>query len=192
LIDEDVGTAPSNQVALRQRYVLATLRFGLTTNDTDEFVGNTYVDDSITTDFSYAETWTNAALSECKWYGVECALKNADSVVTRLELIGSLVAGRISDDLGLLTDLTELTLSGRDVPGLFDSTKIIWSLSGNALTGTIPSSLKTLTGLAHLDLSDNALTGAIPLWLESLTDLSSLGLYYNALTGTIPSSLEML
>jgi Leucine-rich repeat (LRR) protein len=197
LIDEDMGTAPSNQVALRQRYVMATLRFGSTStiNTTDTII-----------EFdSYIATWANASVGECQWQGVKCAKKNDDGVVTRLELSGvDVVSGRIPDDLGLLTDLTELMLFGQSWNGLSGLTGTIpsslaqltglsmLSLSYNALTGTIPSSLETLTDLTYLVFTGNVLNGTIPLWLESLTALNMLDLEDNALTGTIPSSLARL
>jgi Leucine rich repeat len=58
-------------------------------------------------------------------------------------------------------------------------------LSGNALKGTIPTSLGSMTALAYLDLSGNTLKGTIPTSLGSLTDLTYLYLDCNALTGTV-------
>ena len=65
-------------------------------------------------------------------------------------------------------------------------------LSENRLTGSIPSSLGSLTNLESLLLSENQLTGSIPSSLGSLTNLESLWLYNNQLTGSIPSSLGSL
>ena len=65
-------------------------------------------------------------------------------------------------------------------------------LSDNQLTGSIPSSLGSLTNLERLYLNDNQLTGSIPSSLGSLTNLRSLLLNFNQLTGSIPSSLGSL
>jgi Leucine-rich repeat (LRR) protein len=59
-------------------------------------------------------------------------------------------------------------------------------LSGNKLSGSIPD-LSNLTKLQVLDLSNNStLTGAIPTSLASLTGLTTLNLSGNQLTGAIP------
>ena len=60
------------------------------------------------------------------------------------------------------------------------------------MTGSIPSSLGSLTNLEGLGLHDNRLTGSIPSFLGSLTNLEGLGLGGNQLTGSIPSSLGNL
>ena len=62
----------------------------------------------------------------------------------------------------------------------------------NRLTGSIPSSLVSLTNLEDLYLFGNQLTGPIPSFLGSLTNLLSLDLSGNPLTGPIPSSLGSL
>ena len=62
----------------------------------------------------------------------------------------------------------------------------------NRLTGSIPSSLGSLTRLRDLVLSNNQLTGSIPSSLGSLTNLTDLYLFRNRLTGSIPSSLGSL
>ena len=65
-------------------------------------------------------------------------------------------------------------------------------LSGNELSGPIPSSLGGLTHLRVLHLYSNALSGPIPSSLGDLTHLQELYLYSNALSGSIPSSLVSL
>ena len=66
------------------------------------------------------------------------------------------------------------------------------SLSGNELSGSIPSSLGNLANLQWLWLYDNDLSGAIPPSLGDLANLQSLYLYDNDLSGAIPSSLGNL
>ena len=56
------------------------------------------------------------------------------------------------------------------------------ALSGLSLTGTIPSSIGSLTSLTTLDLSSNLLASTIPSSFSNLISLSSLYLDYNYLT----------
>ena len=65
----------------------------------------------------------------------------------------------------------------------------ILRLSGNQLSGEIPSELGKLTSLISLHLSNNQLSGEIPSELGDLTSLNWLYLYGNQLTGKIPPEL---
>ncbi|MYC31134.1 MAG: hypothetical protein F4X65_13770 [Chloroflexi bacterium] len=65
-------------------------------------------------------------------------------------------------------------------------------LSGNKLTGPIPTRLARLDTLEHLDLADNGLSGEVPTVLGDLSDLVELSLGTNRLTGAIPRSLGSL
>lgn len=60
-------------------------------------------------------------------------------------------------------------------------TKIV--LTWRSLTGTLPSSLGSLSRLTHLTLHDNELTGGIPSTFGSLANLQELNLGDNRLTG---------
>jgi hypothetical protein len=59
-------------------------------------------------------------------------------------------------------------------------------LHDNGLTGTIPSSLKTLTELTTMGFDHNSLTGTIPSSLGLLTKLTLIDLTVNQLSGTVP------
>ncbi len=65
-------------------------------------------------------------------------------------------------------------------------------LFDNALTGSIPEELGSLSNLEVLSLTRNELTGSIPEALESLSNLEVLALGGNALTGPIPEELGSL
>jgi Leucine-rich repeat (LRR) protein len=196
LIENDLGTDPSDERALRQRYALATLWFQKGTNS-----GNTAT--TTTTQFNklrFWQTWTNVNLHECDWHDVTC---DAAGQITQLRLEQDGVMGQLPADLVLLTDLTALYV--RDNPSLTGTIPSSWGeqshwtaltalgLRGNPrLTGTIPSTLGHLTALTELVLAENQLSGTIPSTMGHLTNLARLLLWNNRLTGTIPASLRSL
>ncbi|XP_027185941.1 protein STRUBBELIG-RECEPTOR FAMILY 3 isoform X2 [Cicer arietinum] len=65
-------------------------------------------------------------------------------------------------------------------------------LSANNFTGSIPTSLSTLTELTATSLNDNLLSGEIPDVFQSLTLLINLDLSNNNLSGELPPSVENL
>ena len=102
-----------------------------------------------------------------------------------LNLSGNQLTGEIPGELGGLTNLEPVDrniLSGNQLTGEI-------GLSGNQLTGSIPGELGGLTNLEDLNLSGNELTGEIPGELGGLTNLQTLNLYGNQLTGEIPGEL---
>ena len=116
------------------------------------------------------------------------------------------MTGQIPAELGQLTNITNLNLSGNQLTGTIPAelgqlTNLGPSpsnrnysyeglnLSGNQLTGTIPAELAQLTNIANLNLSGNQLTGTIPAELAKITHLRRLDLSGNQLTGTIPAEL---
>ena len=79
--------------------------------------------------------------------------------------------GPIPTQLGLLTNIKEL------------------SLYGMQLTGTIPTDLALLSNMTGLFLHENYLEGNIPSELGLLTNLESIWLHQLSLTGTVPVEL---
>ena len=63
-------------------------------------------------------------------------------------------------------------------------------LSGNELTGPVPSWMEGFLNLRHLHLDLNQFTGQIPSWLGNLSDLEVLFLFQNQFTGCIPHDLR--
>jgi Leucine-rich repeat (LRR) protein len=182
LIEDDLNTAVDDGPSLRQRYALGTLWF----RQTPTTFGTA----------DHATTWTTN-IDECQWHGVDC---DAMGRVTVLDLsYVPNVRGQIPNDLGLLTDLTRLLLSGNQLTGTIPSSLGVLTaltelqLLDNRLNGSIPSSLGALTGLMNLELSSNQLSGTIPPSFGGLTALARLNLSVNQLNGAIPwSSLVSL
>ena len=188
--------------------VSATDRGGSNTPATQTFrvtVTARRADDRATLEAFYDATggtgWTNrtnwktsAPLGE--WFGVTT---DGAGRVTELDLRLNGLSGPIPAALEGLANLELLNLSGNRLTGAVPS----WlgsmirlrrlDLGGNALTGPIPGALASLVDLEVLYLPGNELTGPIPEWLGSMTRLRRLNLGGNAFsTGPIPGALASL
>ena len=115
-----------------------------------------------------------------------------------LDLSNNSLTGATPAELGNLTGLTELRLNNNGLKGhipteLGSFTNLrVLDLSENRLTGTIPAEPGTLTGLTELRLNRNRLEGSIPAELGSFTNLTVLRLGDNRLSGNIPAELTRL
>nr|XP_043630340.1 probable leucine-rich repeat receptor-like protein kinase At1g35710 [Erigeron canadensis] len=114
--------------------------------------------------------------------------------------LGSLVIesfmleGSIPEEIGLLSNLTELSLPWNRLTGMLPVSLTnlthleILVLFNNSFSGNIRVSLTNLTHLQLLDLSRNNFSGNIPVSLANLTHLRYLYLGRNQLTGSISPS----
>ncbi|KAH6821694.1 Leucine-rich repeat protein kinase family protein [Perilla frutescens var. hirtella] len=125
------------------------------------------------------------------WEGVACN----NSRVTSLGLSTMGLTGKMSGDIGGLSELVSLDLSfnpglsGSISPRLGDLQKLsILILAGCSFTNSIPSELGKLSELTFLALNSNNLTGEIPPSLGNLSKLYWLDLAENQLGGEIPVS----
>ena len=95
-------------------------------------------------------------------------------------------------------EVVELDLSGNNLSGTIPSElgtlSSLWDLdlSGNNLSDTIPPELGNLGSLWELDLSENSLSGSIPPELGNLNNVRWLYLNSNDLSGSIPPELGNL
>ena len=128
------------------------------------------------------------------WYGVTVGSNH----VIGLNLMSNNLDGTLPVELGELSDLEYIYLSGNQLSGTIPSDlgnlsglKLLY-LGSNQLSGTIPSALGSLNNLEALRLDFNLLTGNIPPELGSLSNLQTLALADNQLSGNIPSELENL
>ena len=117
------------------------------------------------------------------------------SSLQNLWLSGNQLTGEIPAELGNLSNLQELKLSDNQLTGEIPaelgnlSNLQLLWLHVNQLTGEIPPELGRLSNLNHLILADNGLTGEIPPELGRLSNLTGLWLHVNQLTGEIPPEL---
>ncbi|KAH0753329.1 hypothetical protein KY285_006477 [Solanum tuberosum] len=125
------------------------------------------------------------------WEGVTCN----NSRVTALGLSTMGLRGKLSGDIGGLTELISLDLSfnrgltGSLSPRIGDLQKLnILILAGCSFSGSIPMELGRLAELSFLALNSNNFTGEIPRTLGNLSKLYWLDLADNQLTGPIPVS----
>ncbi|KAL5132695.1 putative leucine-rich repeat receptor-like protein kinase [Glycine soja] len=125
------------------------------------------------------------------WEGVTCN----KSRVTSLGLSTMGLKGKLTGDIGQLTELRSLDLSfNRDLTGplspqLGDLSNLnILILAGCSFSGNIPDDLGKLSELSFLALNSNNFTGKIPPSLGNLSKLYWLDLADNQLTGPIPVS----
>uniref|UniRef100_A0A0E0ALH9 Protein kinase domain-containing protein n=1 Tax=Oryza glumipatula TaxID=40148 RepID=A0A0E0ALH9_9ORYZ len=123
------------------------------------------------------------------WQGVECVVSNITSITLNAANLG----GQLGNTLGNFTSLITLDLSNNNIGGTIPDNLPItlqrFFLSGNQLSGSIPSTLSTLTLLTGLSLNNNHLSGEIPDAFSTLTGLANLkdGNPFN--TSIAPSAL---
>ncbi|GKY94715.1 hypothetical protein MPSEU_000437000 [Mayamaea pseudoterrestris] len=113
------------------------------------------------------EGWLNGGTDICSWAGVNCD----SGAVTKIDLSGNGVEGKLPGELSYVGFLTHL------------------NLSDNSLKGRLPKPLGSLSSLQSLQLQNNNFSGPIPPGYSKLSQLSELYLWHNNLTGTLSSEI---
>lgn len=105
---------------------------------------------------------------------------------------------RAEENLSIMGGLKELDMSGNQISGSIPSeignltTLTYINLSNNSISGSIPTAVGNLTNLTNLDLSDNNISGSIPPEVGNLTNLTNLDLGDNNISGSIPPEVGNL
>ncbi|PWA92801.1 Leucine-rich repeat-containing protein [Artemisia annua] len=131
----------------------------------------------------------------CTFNGVTCWNDQQNRIIT-LNLPDFGLVGAVPKGLELCESLQNLDLSGNKLTGSIPSDLCKWlpylvslDLSDNELIGAIPDSLGNCSFLNTVVLSGNKLSGSIPSKLTSLGRLTRFSVANNELSGSIPSGL---
>ncbi|KAF3484756.1 hypothetical protein F2Q69_00057733 [Brassica cretica] len=115
--------------------------------------------------------WDEFSVDPCSWAMITCS---SDNLVTGLGAPSQSLSGTLSESIGNLTNLGQV------------------SLQNNNISGKIPPELGLLPKLQTLDLSNNRFSGEIPLSVQQLSSLQYLRLNNNSLSGPFPASLSQI
>ena len=136
------------------------------------------------------------------WYGITCSCTSS-CTITSLSITQCNLQGSIPTEIGDLSDLDDLFLSGNsgltgNIPSeLYSLNKLVYlKLTYCAFTGKIATQVGNLVDLKILSLDSNKLSGMIPTQVCSLTNLETFSISFNSIDGMIPdcigSSLSQL
>jgi len=136
----------------------------------------------------------------CDWYGITCQ----EEKITGLNLANNQLKGNVPPELGNLSHLKQLNLTGnRELGGsippelgnlsnLVELKLASWDSGGSLIRGKIPPELGHLAKLQILSIGTSLLEGSLPLELFELTELTVLDLASNRLSGPIPPEFGKL
>jgi Leucine-rich repeat (LRR) protein len=126
----------------------------------------------------------------CLWFGVHCAYKMVPNPKT-----GEMqnVSQYDSNDPPVAISIKKNHIVGSLVPELKALVELKQlDLSGNKITGTIPTALGGLYKLETLYLPDNRLTGGLKAEFCTMDSIKDIDLQNNALSGVLPTELNRL
>ncbi|KAL3918728.1 MAG: hypothetical protein SGILL_004099 [Bacillariaceae sp.] len=138
--------------------------------------------------------WTdNGEIHECDFLGVDC---DESEQIVILDLYLRKLRGRVPDDLGLLTQLSSISLNSNLLEGsipavFFDLTKLEYlDLGRNDFSSTLSADIGKLTMLDTLSLGEVSLTGTLPDTMIALTNMRRLRLEQSVMKGPIFNLME--
>jgi hypothetical protein len=152
--------------------------------------------------WSEATDWLSDG-DECLWFstGSGNSMCDQDDVVATLELGFNGLMGSIPPEIGLLTGLTRIDMSGGVGPGITGrlpeelsalTSLEVFSARDNALFGPLFSNMGAWGNLRILNLSNNDITGPLPSNIGNLASLTFMDISSNAFSGPVPESIGLL
>jgi Leucine-rich repeat (LRR) protein len=164
-----------------QRYALATLFFS-----TDG------------PNWSQSSNWLTD-VDECLWYsrsgGSSC---DENGLYVTLDLGFNGLMGSIPGEIGLLTGLRRLDISGGVGPGIGGALPTTMAslvaletfvATDNAITGSLFNDIGALSNLRILNLKNNDMSGLIPSTVGDLVNLSFMDISFNSFSGPVPTEV---
>jgi Leucine-rich repeat (LRR) protein len=164
--------------------------------------------------------WTEVGVPICYREGILCLSGETDSGVLEIELSGNGLTSDVPADIFNLPNLKLLALSDnqidlswerasfasnlvtlklsntnlRSLTGIGQTSATLTELhiSGNQLSGTIPSEIYDLSNLKQLFMDNNLFSGSIASMIGQMVNLEQLNSGSNMLTGNIPTELGAL
>ncbi|CAA6655986.1 unnamed protein product [Spirodela intermedia] len=154
--------------------------------------------------------WNDSSSSHCAFSGVVC---DSSGRVVSLNVSFQPLFGRLPPEIGLLSELVNLTISSTSIggnlrvlnisnnifSGLFPlevagglPELVVLDAYNNNFSGALPLGLVGHRRLRHLHLGGNFFSGEIPEGYSEIGSLEYLGLNGNGLSGRIPGSLSRL
>jgi hypothetical protein len=207
IINEDpMHVCPSTDCQIIQRFALATLYFSTVgeewTNCNADPAATTCPENQptatrINQDWgcdAFSTRWL-ADSHECDWCGNRC---NADMCMTEIQIEINNLAGKLPEELTVMTNLTSIRLEQGNITGAIPNSMaaldqlMVLDFDFQDLTGSIPEEIYTLSNLIQLDLNDNDMTGTIATDIGNLHNMVFLQLQNNNFEGTLPSQLGQL